>query len=274
MEERMLDEEEEARLKEAEAFGGEADTDGDDLAEFSEIKFREHTRREYARLMREGCAAIAENDFEGAEKAFFGARIYGDSAALALWAARTKFYRDASCFYDEETAREFADEKETDFGRAARAEVFENMGSALRGEYRAVAEEENKVRLVYEAEQNERREAFLANNNYYLFRFLICLGVFALVAVAAIVSASFLVRVQSALPLILLLVFSALSLIPLGVAIVYARGLYSAQKLCRENEKLTSTENGTRLKALQDRLRCLTLLDIPADGAASSDGKR
>ena len=107
------------------------------------------------------------------------------------------------------------------------------------------------------AGQEARRAPFIANRNYYRLRFAICAVLTVLFAVGIGVSASFLLRTQSSLPTILMIVFGALTLVAVCFFLYFSRKLIVASRLCRANEKLASTEEGERLEQLEDALACL-----------------
>ena len=72
------------------------------------------------------------------------------------------------------------------------------------------------------------------------------------------VSAGFILRVQSAVPVALTGAFGVCAFAALVFTVYFMRRSVVAVRLCRENEKLSSTEEGARLAVAEDRLARLT----------------
>ena len=191
-------------------------------------------REESEKLTLAGAEKLGEGAFEEAESFF----------AQALT-------------YDPENAEE-----------EVRAFVKERAGARLEGEREAFRAEERPLREKVEESMEFRRGYFRDNRNYFLVRFGIFFGLFALCLVGAGISASFIYSTRGITPIVLIACFGGAALVMLAVAIVFARKLVVANRLCRENEKLSSTEDGARLAYLQDRLHCL---DLVLDGAERED---
>lgn len=71
-------------------------------------------------------------------------------------------------------------------------------------------------------------------------------------------SASFIVRTKSIAPVVLTGVFGALALAAFIALLVFFRQLYLALRLCAQNTVEEATEDGARLKALREKIRCLS----------------
>ena len=180
-----------------------------------------------------------------------------------MYAAMTDNYTDAQRLLIPDNAERFADAAES-----VRARVLDVFGDSL-NEARQVAEAEAQpLRGVVSAAQEERRGPFAENKKYYLVRFLAVLAAFAVFAIGIAVSSSFLLRTQSSVPTILTITFGVLTFAAFVVLIFFARKLLVAARLCRDNERLSSTEEGAQLEELEERLACLALV---LDGAPEQD---
>lgn len=223
-------------------------------------------REESEKLTLAGAEKLGEGAFEEAESFFAQALTYDPENAEAgkgVWQARTKEFADYEPFYQKENAEELGGAPEE-----VRAFVKERAGARLEGEREAFRAEERPLREKVEESMEFRRGYFRDNRNYFLVRFGIFFGLFALCLVGAGISASFIYSTRGITPIVLIACFGGAALVMLAVAIVFARKLVVANRLCRENEKLSATEDGARLAYLQDRLHCL---DLVLDGAERED---
>ena len=221
-------------------------------------KAEEEAREEYDKLVSAGKEALESDDFENADSLFSQATCYpfADAETVTLlWTARTKNFTDTETFYDPDHAEEFSAESDE-----AKAFVREKMGEQLNGERQALQSEEAQIAPAVLEKQEERRQAFAGNRKYYTVRLCIFLGLLGLFAIGTIVSATYIVRTLSSLPVILTGVFGGLTLIAFIVALVYLMKFSGANKLCRTNDRLSSTEAGARLVRLREKLECLKLI--------------
>lgn len=261
-------EEGEAELGAEYAVEFEGESYDEDLVGLTPSQYREEIERRAraAQEAHEACEALcAEGDgllaagnWQAAEEKFEEAMSrepQSERAEAGLWSARTQAYASDEVFYTERGAREFAAA-----GDGVRAKAMEAFGEQLRaaqGELRAEADE---LRKTVEAGQAERRAPFRANFCYYRLRLCIALAVFALFLVGIGVSASYILRVQSATPVILTGTFGALAFAAFVAVVLFSRKTLVAARLVRENEKLSSTEEGARLLLLDNRLACLAVV--------------
>ncbi len=227
-----------------------------------ELERRERAAREAEEkrdeLISEGEALMQENDFAGAETFFAQALVYDGGSELArrgLWRARTAEFTDAECFLDDETATEASQEEES-----VRAYLLERAGEELR-EARARREAEAApLRATVTEKRDARRGAFRENRKYYLIRFCVAFAIALAAVIGAGVSAGFLTRTQDASPVVALCVSAGIALIALCVSLVFLRKLIVAGRLCRDNERLTATEEGARLYELEREIENLRLV--------------
>ncbi len=218
----------------------------------------EEAKAECARLVSEGEAALSRKEYAEAEGFFAQAAVYdreNEAANRGLWSARTHELTAWEPLLSERNATEFSQADET-----TRAFVLGAFGDALRAERTACEEEEGALAPRVEEAQATRREAFRRNRNYYLVRFAALLCLWVALAVGAAIAAGFIYTTRSSAPVIAAAVCGGLALVALGVFFVYCRKLFVAQRLCSENEKLSSTEDGARLAALRERLDALRLV--------------
>ena len=81
----------------------------------------------------------------------------------------------------------------------------------------------------------------------------------ALFAAAALVSAQFFVRVNNNIPVIITIATGALAVLDLIPLALFSRKLIVAQRLCKENEQLSSTEEGEILEKLETKISIIDL---------------
>ncbi len=287
MEERILDDEESRRIKLKRTAEGtdavDALAEGEDGEEIyvdlpeeeydedlvgltpsqlqEELEKRERAareaREESEKRTAQGAEKLAAGEFADAELLFAQALVcdMGNAAAReGLWTARTKNFTDDEVFFREGVAEELGDDEE------ARAFVLPHVKEKFAALRETYAKEEAEIAPGVEEKQQTRREAFAANRKYYLIRFSVFFAVAVLFCIGAGISASFLLRTQSNVPIIMIGVFAGLALAAFAVAFVFARKLYVASRLYGENEKLSSTESGARLEFLRNRIRALDLV--------------
>ena len=214
----------------------------------------EEARVERDRLLDEGERLLGEKKYEDAVPFFIQARVYdadSDRARTGLWSARTHGFSEIEPLFNGEIAEELED-AESD------AQLLrEKMGSALEEAYNTCLAEEETIAPEVEGKQAERREAFRNNRKYYLVRFGVVFAVMLAMLIGCAVSAGYIVRTQSITPIVLTGAFGGCSLIVFGVLVIFARKLFVASRLCRENERLSATEDGARLAHLRARLSVL-----------------
>lgn len=215
-------------------------------------------RAERDRLLSEGDSRFKAGDYEGAEPFFAQALVYDADCRAAkegVWTCRTRNFSQIELLFNRKTAVELAESDDV-----TRAFVLKHAGAELEAERKAAEEEAAPLREKVHSAQAGRRGAFLDNRNYYLMRFAVFAFLFVLFAIAAGVSATFIVRTQGIVPLVLVAVFGVIAFAALAVAFVYLRKLVVAQRLVSANEKLSSTEDGAHLARLEERLEVLSLL--------------
>lgn len=221
-------------------------------------KAEEEARAECAKLVSQAQEALAAEDYERATSFFSQAMCYpyaDEEIVKGLWQSRTKNYTDLSPFFVKEYAEEFAESDE-----AGKAAVREKVQEELTAERTAVKEEIAKISPSIMEKQEERRQAFAANRKYYAVILLILIGVTAALLIATGVSASYIVRTLSILPVVLTACFGGAAFIVFVAAFVFLTKFSGANRLCRMNEKLSSTEEGAHLEELNERSECLDLI--------------
>lgn len=221
-------------------------------------KAAREAKEKHEELVAEAESYLAEKEYAEAESFFSQSLLYDPDSAQAkrgLWIARTKDFTDYEPFYSEENALELS---QTD--DETRAFVRERAGERLRAEREELEREAEPLIPLVTGKQEERRQAFGENRKYYLVRFSAFLAVFLVMLVAMGISASFFVRTTSSVPVVICSVCGALAAAALVLVVLYTRKLLVATRLCRENEKLSSTEEGAHLARLNARLDCLALI--------------
>ncbi len=286
MEERILDEEEGRGIRIKRTADGETDalegTEGEEeevafefpeeydetLAGMSQSQVEEElARREKAReeaaaackkLLDEGNALLASEQFEEAEEKFSGATAYdadSETAIFGLFAAATKNFTDTKRLYTEERAEDL---ERFDAGRAL---LLEKMGKTLKNERAAYKKEAEELRPTVEEAQEKRREAFAANRKHYIIFTSVALFLTVLFAIATAIAADNILRTSSSmLPVVFTAIAGVLTFLAVTALAVFGLKLLGANRLCRENEKPTSSKDGARLVELEQRLEVLALV--------------
>ena len=221
-------------------------------------KIEEEERAECEKLVSAAKEELADGNFERATGLFAQAACYpfaDETVIEGLWTARTKNFTDTAAFYDMSNAEEFS---------AASAEakklVRDKMGTTLHSEREALKKEEEELAPAVLENQKTRRQAFQDNRKYYAVRLLAFVALFAAFALATIVSSTYIVRTLSMTPVILTAVFGGLTLVCFAVSLVFFLKFSAANKLCRMNNKLSSTEEGAHLVEIREKLECLELI--------------
>lgn len=221
-------------------------------------KLEEEAKAECEKLVAAAEEELAGGAYDKAESFFAQAASYGfeeERVTKGLWTARTKNFTTTEPFYNEEYAEEFSA-----LDDASKKFVREKVEKTLVKEREEIEKEEKELAPAVLEKQEERRQAFKANRKYYALRLLVSLAFLGMFAIATIVSSTFIVRTLSSVPLILTGVFGGLTLISFVISLVFFLKFTGANKLCRRNEKLSSTEDGARLEELRNKLDCLKLI--------------
>lgn len=226
-----------------------------------ELERRERQRQEAHEksmaLRAQGEEASKNEDYESAVRLFEKALDveYDEETETLLWWARTEGLKSSDALFDVDIAEKFSAA-----GAMSKKLVRDAFGEELANARAALSEEAEPLRVLVRAGQEKRRAPFIANRNYYLIRFLVSAVLMVLFAVGIGVSASYLLRTQSNLPTVLIIVFGVLTAFSAAFFIYFSRKLLVAVRLCNANETLSSTEEGERLEELEDALTCIDLV--------------
>lgn len=221
-------------------------------------KAEEEAKAECDKLAAAAEEELARGAYAKAESLFAQASCYGfenERVTMGLWTARTENFKTTEPFYREDYAEEFAA-----LDNASKKDLLEKVGETLQNEREEIKKAEKELAPSVLEKQEERRQAFAENRKFYAVRLLVFLGILGAFAIATVVSASFIVRTLSSLPVILTGVFGGLTLIAFVVTLVFFLKFIGANRLCRTNGKLASTEDGARLVELRNKLECLKLI--------------
>ena len=220
-------------------------------------KAQEEARLTCARLIEDGNNERTGGNWEAAEPFYMQALLYDPDnveAQKGLWICRTKNFKDDGVFSEPEKAEEFSAANDE-----VKAYVRGKVGERLQAQLSDAEREAEPLRETVAAGQASRRDAFAENRKYYLVRTAVAAAVVFLMIVGIAVSAYFIVRTTTNIPLILTGVFGGLTFVSLVVALMVGRKLLVANRLCRETEKMGSTEDGERLEDLERTIESLKL---------------
>lgn len=223
----------------------------------------EKAEKERERLLKAAAQKRAAGEFSEAESLYAQSVLYGggEESERGIWACRTKEYTSAECFGESpETSAELPAAYP-----AVRSEVLEKLGDSMRDELEKCQAAAIPLREKWNAGRDSRRDAFRANRNYYLVRFGVAFALFVLFGIGCAVAAMYIVRTKEMTAPILTGVFGVMALVSAGVAVFFSRGLFLGQKLVKDNERLSATEDGVRLAYLENRIASFSAaLEEPA----------
>ena len=132
------------------------------------------------------------------------------------------------------------------------------MGEILKNERTAYKKEAEELRPTVEEAQAKRREAFAANRKHYIIFTSVTLFLTLLFAIATAIAADNILRTSSSmLPVVFTAISGVLTFLAVTALAVFGLKLVGANRLCRENEKPTSSRDGARLVELKQRLSVL-----------------
>ncbi len=220
-------------------------------------KEAEEAAAERDKLLSEGEELLKKQKYGDAEPLFSQALVYDPDctrAREAIWLCRTRNFTQTDPLYEREYAEEFAEEDP-----AVKGILREKLGEKLKEERDAFEEEAAPLREKVRGVQRERRGAFLANRNYYRGRLLVFVAIFCAFVIAMSICGAQIVHVRVNTPVYLAIAFGALALLDLIPIIFLSRKFVVAQRLVKENETLSSTEDGARLEELETALETLAL---------------
>ncbi len=220
-------------------------------------KEAEEAAAERDKLLSEGEELLKKQKYGDAEPLFSQALVYDPDctrAREAIWLCRTRNFTQTDPLYEREYAEEFSEEDP-----AVKGLLREKLGEKLKEERDAFEEEAAPLRERVRGAQRERRGAFLANRNYYRGRLLVFAAIFCAFVIAMSICGATIVHVRENTPVYLTIAFGALALLDLIPIIFLSRKFVVAQRFVKENETLSSTEDGARLEELETALETLAL---------------
>ena len=212
-------------------------------------------RAEYEKMLAEANRALAAKDYESAEPFFVQALLYdaeSKEAKEGIWTCRTQDFTDLEALFTKQSERMIA-AADSDTKRFLKSRA----GEELKQMRKAAFEEADPLSVQVNEARKTRRAAFEENRNYYLVRFFLFLTFTLIALVAAGISALFIVRTQSILPVVFTAVFGGVCFILLLTSLVLGRKFDLARRMVILNEKPTSTEDGKRLLLLNNRIQII-----------------
>ncbi|MBQ8291618.1 MAG: hypothetical protein IJX88_03810 [Clostridia bacterium] len=242
----------------------ETDEDDEDLVGLSpeEAMALRKKKEEAARLRKEQyeatCAAgeklLAEGSFKGAETEFEKALKLDDEAmeaSVGYWRAKTADFTDPDVLIGE-YAEASIESLEFDLGYNAVDKIKQTYADVFERRYQELCEEEEPLAQKVEAKQEARREIL---NKRLLRSTLAFCGVLLPTAALLVLAIVFGLKMFSTpdntyvLPTILLGVGFFAAFV---VFMVFTNKWINVFRLRRENERLSSTEDGARLQQIRD----------------------
>lgn len=215
-------------------------------------KEAEEAERERDRILAAAEDLFQKGRYSSAEPLFAQAAEIDPTcmrALEALWRCRSENFTSTEGLLNETYAQEFADADET-----VRGMVSDALGARMRAEQAELEARAVPLRTRVREGQDSRREAFKNNRDYYRTRFFAFLALVLVFAAAAGISSAFIASTPGFAPVIVVIALAACAVLVLPAAIFFARKFFVAQRLCLDNEKLSSTEDGAKLEEIERRL--------------------
>lgn len=242
------------------------DTDEDDedlvgLSPEEAMKLRQQKEEEararleeYERLCDEGEQLLDTGSFKAAELKYeraMGLDEKATRATVGYWCAKTSNFEDADVLA-EEYADEGVENLEFDLGYEAVVEIKEKYKATLQTRYDEICQEEKELLERVEEGQNRRRGVLQENRKKTAIIFAVSAAVAVVTLVLAIYFGLMNFRVSDTRYMVPTIIFVAL----FGVAFIgfgfCTNKFVNACRIYRENERLSSTEEGARVERLRE----------------------
>ena len=207
---------------------------------------------EYAVLVQQGNEALENGDYENAEKAFEKAMpllFERKDAAIGFWKAKTENFRypDRLPEYYVEFEDEGYDEFVGDAGKEAANELYAEYKAVVEKRLEELKEEKKPIENEVLGAQQERRVVLSARKKKNLiFFFATCIPSLILLIAGIVCLAKINSRPDQLLLFVALGIFGVFALVFFAF-IGAANKLINTNRIIRENEDLSSTEDGEKL---------------------------
>ncbi|MBQ8428233.1 MAG: hypothetical protein IJX18_03160 [Clostridia bacterium] len=209
---------------------------------------------EYERLCDEGEQLLDTGSFKAAELKYeraLGLDEKATRATVGYWRAKTANFEDSDALVDE-YADEGVENLEFDLGYEAVLEIKEKYHDHFAQRYAEIEEEEKELLAKVEEGQNRRRGVLQESRK----KTGIAFAVSATVAVATLVLAIYFglmnFRVSDTRYMVPTILCVALFAVAFIAFVLFTNKFVNACRICRANERLSSTEEGARVEQLRE----------------------
>lgn len=236
----------------------ETDETDEDLIGLSEEEYakkrreQEKLKEECEKLLLEGDKALKKGDYAEAETFYRQAVACRPDDARpveGILRAVTKNFSTIDPLKEKEFSRLAT------FSAEVKKTVLKETKERLLLERKKLEEEAEPLKDTFFKGQAERRESFAANRKYYIVRFAVNAALFVLFLLGCLISVYFIPRTKAQLPAILAICLGGAAGLLLIFLLFSSRRLLVAERLYRENERMSSTKEGARIE------ECLTAIE-------------
>ncbi|MCD8200973.1 MAG: hypothetical protein LUD47_02780 [Clostridia bacterium] len=200
--------------------------------------------------------------------------LSGDMQAIRLVAQTSAFTDFTDTKKITETAKNVKATTSDETKDRLRTRYYKSVKSAADSETGRIDE----LKEQNETAKQSRREILAPQKKKAAADFYITVGVFAALAIVAIVFASIMNTIEESTYIIVTIVFGAAAVVTLVVLVIMARHFAKAVKMCSLNEKNSSTKLGRELTSLQERYEaetaCCEAMTKVAPVASVKDGEK
>lgn len=211
-------------------------------------------KAEYEQKVAEGESLLAAGDFAAAEGVFEKALYLDDvatDASVGYWRAKTEDFANPDALIDEYVEPGY-ENLEYDLGYEAVEMIKKEYGHAFKRRYDELTEEEMPLAEEVYAAQERRRAILKPRKKKSLIAFAVSAIPFLVALALTIVFGlkNFTVRENSfILPTIIAGAVSVVTFIVFGV---FTNRFINACRMCRENERVSATDDGARLEEIAE----------------------
>lgn len=211
-------------------------------------------RQEYDKIVAAGNAFLAEGSYHSAELQFEKALNLDDEAmeaSVGYWRAKTHDFDHPDVLMDEYVEPGY-ENLEFDLGYRAVDAIKAEYKEKFARRYQELEAEEAPLREKVEAAQQRRREILKPRRRKSMIAFILSLLPFlgALAATIVFLLKNFTVRDNGyILPTV---IAGGVTLVAFIVFGVFTNRFINACRICRANERLSATDDGTRLLEIAD----------------------
>lgn len=209
-------------------------------------------REEYEKLVAEGEALLAEGSFKAAELTFekaLGLDPIATAASVGYWRAKTEDFKDPDVLIDEYIEAGY-ENLEFDLGYEAVEIIKAQFAPAFQSRYDELTEEETPLAEEVEEMQERRRSVLKPRLKKAGIAFACGTAALLIAIFCAVMFGMKNFTVNDNRYILPTIIASAVSVVVFIVFGVFTNKFINAGRIYRQNERLSSTEEGERLEEI------------------------